>query len=151
MAPVRSESGWLYIDSTGTPIPGLTGFENAKEFNEGLAPVKVGDKWRFITAKGVQSFPQEYYNASSFSGHLAPVQQEENGKFGFIDHTGQFVVRPAFDDAKPFAEGLAAVRWNIERERVGSHLNLQHFRSNRSRVFAAPEKRAVPALSSSFL
>jgi hypothetical protein len=36
-------------------------------------------------------------------------------------------------------------------ERIGSHLNLQHFRSNRSRVFAAPEKRTVPALCSSFV
>jgi hypothetical protein len=72
----------------------------------------VGDEWRFITPKGTQRFSQEFYRASSFSDHLAVVQQEEDGKYGFIDQTGKYVVDPAFDDAKPFAEGLAAVHVN---------------------------------------
>lgn len=32
------------------------------------------------------------------------------GKFGYIDKTGRVVIRPQFDSAKPFLEGMAAVR-----------------------------------------
>jgi hypothetical protein len=112
MAPVEEQSSWLFIDGTGTPVPGLSGFEDAKSFSDGLAPVQVGEKWRYITPKGDHGFFREFYRASSFSGRLAAVQQEENGKYGFIDRSGEYIVKPTFDDAKPFAEGLAAVRWN---------------------------------------
>jgi len=115
MAPVKDQTGWLFVDETGTTVPGLTGFEDAKNFSEGLAPVQVDGKWRFITPKGTQRFPQEFYWASSFSEHLAAVQQEENGKYGFIDRSGNYIIKPTLSEAKPFAGGLAAVfvnkRW----------------------------------------
>ena len=34
---------------------------------------------------------------------------DERGKFGYIDETGRVVIKPQFDDAYPFTEGLAAV------------------------------------------
>jgi hypothetical protein len=33
-----------------------------------------------------------------------------NGKWGFIDRTGKFVIQPQYDVVLPFAEGLASVR-----------------------------------------
>ncbi len=35
-----------------------------------------------------------------------------NGKYGFIDKNGDFVIKPKFDDAWYFREGLAAVELN---------------------------------------
>jgi hypothetical protein len=112
MAPVEDQTGWLFVDMAGTPVPGLAGFEDAKSFSEGLAAVQVDGRWRFITPKGNQAFPQEFYWTSSFRQQFAAVQEEENGKYGFIDHFGKYIINPTFDDAKPFAEGLAAVRLN---------------------------------------
>ena len=37
-------------------------------------------------------------------------QAAQNGKIGFIDSTGYFVIRPQFRSANDFSEGLAAVR-----------------------------------------
>lgn len=37
---------------------------------------------------------------------------ETNGKWGFIDATGKFVIPPQFELASWFSEGLAAVRLN---------------------------------------
>jgi hypothetical protein len=34
---------------------------------------------------------------------------DEHGKFGYMDETGRVVIKPQFDTAYPFAEGLAAV------------------------------------------
>ncbi|EAH9640326.1 WG repeat-containing protein, partial [Campylobacter coli] len=35
-----------------------------------------------------------------------------NGKYGFIDKNGEFVIKPNFDDAWYFREGLAKVGLN---------------------------------------
>ncbi len=40
-----------------------------------------------------------------------------NGKVGYIDPTGAWVVQPQFDNGSPFSQGLAAVR---VREQMGS-------------------------------
>lgn len=39
---------------------------------------------------------------------LYPI--EENGKFGYIDAQGKVAIKPQFDDAKSFSEGLARVK-----------------------------------------
>ena len=39
---------------------------------------------------------------------LFPVQQDQ--KWGYIDKTGQMIIAPRFDGAKPFAKGLALVK-----------------------------------------
>ena len=49
---------------------------------------------------------------SNFSEGLAAVQETKNGKYGFIDASGTYLIQPVFEDARPFAEGLAAVRLN---------------------------------------
>jgi WG containing repeat len=46
-----------------------------------------------------------------------PLVVLQNGKYGFLDHRGNFVIQPQFiwidpifDNALPFSEGLAAVK-----------------------------------------
>jgi hypothetical protein len=110
VAPVKSDHGWLFINKAGTIVEGLTGFEEAKNFSGGLAAVHVGGRWRFITHEGKKKFDLEFAKVSDFNEGLAAVQEEENGKFGFIDSFGNYAIRPVFDDARPFSEGVAAVR-----------------------------------------
>ncbi len=43
---------------------------------------------------------------SSFAQELALVRQD--GQFGYIDKSGNFVIKPQFEDAKSFSDGLAA-------------------------------------------
>jgi hypothetical protein len=112
LAPVKSPSGWLFIDKTGRPINGLSGFEDATSFAEGLAAVQVGGKWRFIAHDGQKKFELEFTTVSNFSEGLAAVQETKNGKYGFIDASGTYLIQPLFEDARPFGEGLAAVKLN---------------------------------------
>jgi hypothetical protein len=35
--------------------------------------------------------------------------ESPDGKWGYIDTQGRFMVNPQFDDARPFSEGMAAV------------------------------------------
>jgi hypothetical protein len=112
IAPIKSDQRWSFIDKTGLPVRALSGFEDAMNFSAGLAAVRVGNKWRFITHEGKKNFDLEFAKVSDFNEGLAAVQEEENGKFGFIDSFGNYAIRPVFDDARPFSEGLAAVRVN---------------------------------------
>jgi hypothetical protein len=110
VASVKDPSGWLFVDKTGKPVDGLSGFGDAKSFSGGLAAVQVGDKWRFTTHEGKKKFELEFTKVSNFSEGLAAVQEAKNGKYGFIDSSGTYLIQPVFEDAMPFAEGLAAVR-----------------------------------------
>jgi len=112
VAPVEGEAGWFFIDKAGSPVHDLSGFEDAKNFSGGLAAIQVGSKWRFVTHDGKKKFDLEFTKVSNFSENLAAVEQAKNGKYGFIDSAGHYAIKPVFEDAKPFSEGLAAVRLN---------------------------------------
>ncbi len=62
--------------------------------------------------------PAQFGIASSFSEGLAQVcigtceWQKDigySGKFGFIDHSGHFVINPQYDNAGDFKNGFASV------------------------------------------
>ncbi|RUS99239.1 hypothetical protein DSM106972_079410 [Dulcicalothrix desertica PCC 7102] len=91
------------------------------------APVKVNGKWGFINLKGEVSIPPQYdmvgeslrineipetkeddlyrVPSSSFSSGLVGVKL--NGKWGFIDETGQLVIPYQFDKVQQFSDGIA--------------------------------------------
>ena len=52
--------------------------------------------------------------ATSADLHGEPNQDlfrvDKDGKWGFIDETGQIVIEPVYEGVAPFSEGLAAVR-----------------------------------------
>lgn len=101
---------FTFIDKSGSVISNER-YDEAKDFSEGLAPVKVGEKWGFIDKKGQMVVEPKFDEAEPFSDGLAKVKQGE--LFGYIDRTGASVIPPQFEYADDFAEGLAAVGiWN---------------------------------------
>src|SRR4051794_5255376 len=46
--------------------------------------------------------------------NLLPVQQ--NGKWGYINRSGEIVIKPQFDSAELFADGLALVRYPPQKK-----------------------------------
>ncbi|MDR0954646.1 MAG: WG repeat-containing protein [Rikenellaceae bacterium] len=87
-------------------------FDNAFNFSEGLARVKINDKYGYIDQAGREVIAPKYDEARGFSEGLALVII--NGKWGYIDKTGRKVIAPKYDDAWVFFEGLAAVKINDE-------------------------------------
>ena len=65
---------------------------------EGLLPVKTKNGWTFITPAGTEAFPHKdtFSDVTSFSSGLAGVKVK--GKWGLIDKTGTYVMRPAYED-----------------------------------------------------
>ncbi len=86
MARVAKGGLYGFIDPTGKVIIPLQ-FTNAKNFSEGLAPVKT-QKWGFIDANGTIKIPMKYDDAQVFYNEKAAVTK--GSKNFFIDKTGKF-------------------------------------------------------------
>lgn len=105
-------------------------YVEALDFSEGLAAVRIEDKWGYIDTKGNQVIEPQYDKAGGFSEGLAvfgkgddlnnnndtfygfdynPDSEFYGGKWGYIRKTGEIAATPQYDGAKPFSEGLAAV------------------------------------------
>lgn len=66
-----------------------------------------GDYDILVTIDGTKTSWHQFDYIVSFSEGLAPV--EEDGVYGYIDTTGNWVFRPQFESARPYSEGRAAV------------------------------------------
>ena len=121
LAPVRLHGKWGYVDTRGKLVIGCK-FDKAGLFQEGLAAVsneqnqdrslvRVG----FIDRKGKLVIPFDFIDLKGgFSNGLAAVAIKDKTRpdywlYGYIDHSGAWAIKPIYDDAQAFSEGLAAV------------------------------------------
>jgi hypothetical protein len=115
---VQDADGFGYINKTGAfAFP--TRFFLAWSFSEGLARVQTKDgKMSYINPLGEIVFTVPGLTwADPFSEGLADAAlQMRPGQriYGYIDHTGNFVIKPQFQTATPFVNGLAQVALNGE-------------------------------------
>jgi len=85
-----------YIDKTGKLVINPK-YDVAADFQEGLALVCVGE----CTTDNILG----YRYTKDFNKEMV----EQSFKYGFIDESGKMVINPAYEDARDFSEGLAAV------------------------------------------
>ncbi len=121
-------SGGLFgfLDSHGKTII-KPAYDGASSFSEGLACVASGAgekdgqprKWTYIDSTGNTTIDGKYSFGLPFSEGLAPVARGRwqmgmtpslvSAKWGFIDKKGKLIVPLSFDDAYPFAGGMARI------------------------------------------
>ena len=87
-------------------IPAI--YDDAMDFSEGLAAVKLNDNYGFIDYSGNEVIPFKYDFAWDFFKGMARVEIE--GKWGYIDRIGNEVVPIKYDYADYFSEGLSIVK-----------------------------------------
>lgn len=71
-------------------------FDDAEDFSEGLAAVKVDSKWGFIDKKGTMIIKPTYGSVEQFSKGYSIV--EKKNKKGVIDITGKEIVPLVYDE-----------------------------------------------------
>jgi hypothetical protein len=82
-------------------------YDDALPFSQGLAAVKIGDKYGYIDKAGKTVVKPQFEEANIFADGLALVKISEG--YSYIDTTGNMVIKVEFADAQNFSEGLAAV------------------------------------------
>src|SRR6185295_7511758 len=91
LVPVALNDQTGFMDQTGKIVIEPQ-FVDARDFHEGLAPVRVN------TGETTWCRPSPKGSRKGFMN-----------KWGFIDKTGKFVIPPQYDDVQTFSGGWAAV------------------------------------------
>lgn len=92
-----SENGKFgYADPSGRSVIAPQ-FDDAKDFSERMAPVRIGDKWGYINTKGALTITPQFTDGMDFLYGRAPVklccgrwlEHHSNDRYGFIDPSGK--------------------------------------------------------------
>lgn len=89
----------------------ITGCNSKNTFNGGYAIVYLEGVPYLLNAKGETKDLSQYDEIDSQFGSLMIVKQYKNNKIlcGYIDNNGNEVIKPSYEMAYPFSEGLAVV------------------------------------------
>lgn len=126
LASVQIGEEWGFIDKTGRVVIEPQ-YEVANCFSEGLAVVAKNNEVFLINRTGQTIFSRNMYELqlrvyenARFSEGLIAAYDCRLSKYGFMDKTGKFVIKPKFDEASLFSEGLARVTaMEDDEEKVG--------------------------------
>jgi len=73
LRPVRGQNyKWGFVDETGNEVIPFK-YDEAKEFSEGFAAVKLNNKWGFINKTGKVILPLKFSKVGKFSEGLVRV------------------------------------------------------------------------------
>jgi WG containing repeat len=136
--PILSKLKWGYMDAAGKTVVEPR-YDNEGVFGDGLVVVSHGQlteglervepvggmvvvpvgpegiKWEIIDASGqtvAKLPPGRNYMESYFSeglAHFSVWKEGQGSVYGYMDRTGQVVIKPRFSSPGPFREGLAGV------------------------------------------
>jgi hypothetical protein len=100
-----------YIDRAGTYVIRLKKGDRGAPFSGDLAQVHRGESTSYVDKTGAYLFePKLLFDLGEWSEGLIAARAESNGRYGYMNRSGRFVVAPQFDEADEFADGLAHVR-----------------------------------------
>ena len=111
-----TDSAISCIDTAMNIVFALPAVERAEIFEDGLAAVKVGDKFGYIDRSGKNVIPCTFDVVTPFSegyaavANFVSIKDSLILKWNYIDKKGKVVIENKFDDALPFHMGKAAVR-----------------------------------------
>lgn len=78
--------------------------------NEGIAPVRSGNKWGYVDLSNNLIASIKYDKAYSFSEGMGVITLQE--KWGSVNRAGKEIVAPKYEQMMKFSEGLSAVKLN---------------------------------------
>lgn len=106
-------------DKMDVVIP--TVFDGAGDFSEGLARVKVGEKWGYINKEGKTAIEPQFTMCEDF--HEGHARASEKGKWGLINKKGEWAVQPVYHSISEFSDGVFAGQKETNGKWVFYHLN----------------------------
>lgn len=111
IARFKKDDKWGFLKADGSYlIPPV--YADVGYFSYGLAAVKNDDVWHYIDVNGKQVFDAEFADARGFNAlGVAAAAKKPEGKLGFINRQGEWVVKPSYDEVRNFSRsGVAGAR-----------------------------------------
>lgn len=112
---------WGFVNHTGKlVIPAI--YTEVSNFSDGVAFAKLDGKWLLIdkngktVAKCNELDDYSYISVSDFHEGMAVFMVDE--KYGYVNKQGKIAIRPSFEFAKDFKDGLAGAVVMTEKEDV---------------------------------
>ena len=106
---IETENNFGYINTDGKTV-----FEPAdyyaNAFSEGFAMIKDLFDYYFIDIEGQIPFQRTTQVATSFSEGMADFYDADTECFGYINTSGEWVIKPTFEETIKFTENLAVVK-----------------------------------------
>lgn len=114
IAAVKKGNTWQLVDRTGADLTGKTYAAVAMDdkrvvFRNDRVFVGDGNKYKMITSAGETIGTTGYEDAHIFND-ATYAAVKISGKWGFVDKDGTIIITPKYEDARSFANGMAAVR-----------------------------------------
>jgi hypothetical protein len=108
---VAAKGGKFFIvdKKGGEKAVAVAGVLDVRHFSEGLAPIKVGENWGFISTDGSVAIAPSFKSVGYFSEGLAWAKTNTD-LTGFIDKKGNWVIEAKYEATKDFSNGLARVK-----------------------------------------
>lgn len=129
---LKANGKYVYVDSANMKIILDKEYDEANLFSNGLARVKISNKWGFVTIEGKEIIPIEYDDTHDFSEGIAAVKK--NNKWGFVSTTGKLIIPIKYEDVDLFSEGLARVKiddkWGFINKEDKEIINSKYFYIN---------------------
>lgn len=121
IAPVRIDKLWGFINESGKFIINPQ-YDFAGNFVEGLCQVEQGELRGFIDQNGNFVINPQYKEAYAFNkSGTAPVKSLMDGKWGYINIKGEYLIQPQFDTAEQFVGDMAVVSLNGKMGMIDIH------------------------------
>jgi hypothetical protein len=125
LVPFEKEGKWGYENASGQVMI-QPQFDMANDFSaHGIAAVVDEKGWAYINEKG-KTFIRPFVidnGPDYFEEGLARFRIDN--KFGFFDRRGKIMIKPQFDFAFPFHEGLAAICMGCKEDPEGEHRSVK--------------------------
>ena len=91
-------------------------YEQAREFEDGVAWVRKGDKWGLIDKTNKYIIKPVYRDIDKFREGIARVKTFQHDTC-YVNRKGDLIAKD-FKFGKPFSEGLAAVKFKLKGEKA---------------------------------
>lgn len=122
---VKERDGRVFlIDTTGRQLKQITDGQRISQYADGIlkqtvsesvAPGNVKSADLYFDENGQISYREAQLRAGLSEG-LAAMQEEETGKYGYVNEAGEWIIAPAFDYAENFRDGYAVVARETEQD-----------------------------------
>lgn len=85
-------------------------FYDVKPSSGSFYPVRNSSEWGIVDEKGIYVFTHKFVEIGEFQESKAAAKDKNSYKWGYIDGSGKWIIEASYNGAKPFSDGLAAVK-----------------------------------------